>query len=195
MGLRFGRDFISPTGSLFAPRMQVVAFGQPMFDAGRKIEQGVFDYFAQAMQENVLTPKTTAYQQLRLQVAKVASTQALVREALAAAANVSPETDLVAASKAAAVVETLDDIAYGASEAYEEAMMALTSGPPRELQANGMEPEEIQQVLTIRQEHARLWNRLLAGQTTPQEITDELIEYYVGQGCREMDRRFFADGK
>lgn len=193
LGLQFGRDLISPTGSLFAERMKVVAFGQPMFDPARKVEQRVYDHFAKAMQEKVLNPKTNSYQQLRLRMAELAEKQPLVREALAAANNVSAEMDLVAAAKAATVVETMDEIAFGASQAFEEAVEALAAGPAEALQAEGQSQEQIANILRLRQRHDAMWRRLVAGETSLRELRDALIDYYADQGCREMDHRFFGD--
>lgn len=193
MGVQFGDDFISPTGTLFAERMKIVTFGEPMFDPGRAVEQRIFDYFAKGLEEKILSPKANVFQQLRLQAAQLARSQPLVREALAAAANVNPETDLVSAAKAAAVIETLDEIAFAASEAFAEAMSALSSGPDEQLQESGMSTDEIRKILTLRQQHSQLWNRIVAGEMSPREATDELIEYYSSEGRRQMDRRIFTD--
>lgn len=189
LGLSFGDDLLSPTGSLFARRMKVIAFSKPMFDPVREVQQRVFDHFPKAMQEKILKPRANLYQQLRLELAEFARSRSTLKQLIAAAANINPDTDLVAAAKAAIVVETIDEVAFGAGEAYERAMQALTAGPLETLQ--DLPPDQIQQITQLREQHSDLWQQLQSGTRFPRDIIDDLIDFYAEQGCREMDRRFF----
>ncbi len=111
LGLSVGTGFVSPTGALFSPRLEIVGRSEPMYDPQRQIEQAVYDHFAQLMQQKDLHPTDDFFQGLRLKVAEYSKSSPLLATALAATANVGAQMDLVSAAKTAAVIETLDDIA------------------------------------------------------------------------------------
>ena len=113
LGLSLGEGFVSPTGALFSPKLEIVGRSEPMYDPGREVEEAIFDHFAVDMDQKILQPSPDAFQAIRLKVAEASKNNPLLAKALAASAGVSDEMDLVSAAKAAAVVETLDEIAFG----------------------------------------------------------------------------------
>ena len=126
-GFTFGDDFISPTGAFFSPNMRLVGTRQPMYDPQREIEEAVFDHFAQSLMSQQVTPAADAFQLLRLKVAEAAKENPLLAKAVASAAGVAEDMDLVAAAKAKALIENLDEIAYGASGEFVALRDAITS--------------------------------------------------------------------
>ena len=105
LGLSIGDDFVSPTGALFSPRLQIVGQREPMYSPAREISESVFDHFAHCMIHQDLRPSPTAYQRLRETLARMSKDNPLLARALAAANDVSEATDLETAAKAEAVVE------------------------------------------------------------------------------------------
>ncbi len=138
LGLSVGTGFVSPTGALFSPKLEIVGRSEPMYDPQRQIEQAIYDHFAQLMQQKDLHPTDDFFQGLRLKVAEYSKSSPLLATALAASANVSAQMDLVSAAKTAAVIETLDDIATGASREFQEAREAIAEGLPPP--ASGVQP-------------------------------------------------------
>ncbi len=115
LGLSLGNGFVSPTGALFSPRLKIVGRNEPSYDPQREVEETIYNYFATTLDEKNLQPSTDMYQLLRLKVAEASKTNPLLAKALAASTGVSDQIDLISAAKAAAVIETLDEIAFGAS--------------------------------------------------------------------------------
>jgi hypothetical protein len=188
LGLSIGDDFVSPTGPLFSPRLSIAAWRAPMYLPQREIEQAVFDHFAHGMRDRELKPSLDQYQTLRLKLAEAAKTNDLLAKALAKANNVSEEMDLVSAAKAAAVVETLDEAAYGASAAYGQAFDAIVVEDDNRPQ---LSPTIRVTLEKARTKHADLYKRWLEYQISSRELRQALVDYYITEGRRELDNRFF----
>jgi len=192
LGLSFGQDFVSPTGALFSPRLEIVGRREPMYDPGRQIEETVFDYFATSLAERVLVPTPDAIQTLRMKIAEAAKLNPLLAGALAKAAGLNAEVDLVAAARAAAVIETLDDVAYAASGDFVDARDAIRAGPLDQLKDQGYGSEDIAWFGELRGRHADLHQRWNERQISPRELRQALVDYYVRQGRAGIDQRFFG---
>jgi hypothetical protein len=188
LGLSFGKDFISPTGGLFSTQLKIVDRREPTYDPRREVEEAIYDHFAQQLVARKLQTSPDLYQALRLKMAEAAKHDPLLAQAIAKAANVSADTDLVSAAKAAAVVESLDEIAYGASgeflKALDEIRAAPVERPRRGAQRAPPQP--------YRQRHARLDQLWQKGQISRRQLRVELVQYYVAQGKQQLDRRFFS---
>ena len=78
LGLSFGRDFISPTGGLFSPRLEIVARHEPTYDPRREVEEAIYDYFAQQLAAKKLHTSPDLYQTLRLKMAEAARHNSLL---------------------------------------------------------------------------------------------------------------------
>ena len=83
-----------------------------MYSPAREIEQAVFDHFAAGLQDRQLSGSWDEYDALRIKLAESARNSPLLAKALARAAGVHEEMDLVSAAKTAAIVETLDEAAF-----------------------------------------------------------------------------------
>ncbi len=195
LGLSIGQDFLSPTGALFSPKLEVVGRREAMYDPAREVEEAIFDHFAHLLATRTLVPSPDAFQSLRLKLAEASKHNPLLAEAIARAAKVSADTDLVSAAKAAAVVETLDEIAFGASAEFLDARDILRSGTEQELIAEGADAEELKEVLAYRRRHSSLYDRWRRGQASPRQLRVELVDYYVRWGKAELERRFFSPAK
>ncbi len=192
LGLSFGRDFISPTGGLFSPQLEIVGRHEPTYDPRREVEESIYDYFAQRLTAKKLHTSPDLYQALRVKMAEAARHNSLLATAMAAAAGVNPQTDLVSAAKAAAVVETLDEIAYAASGDFLKAQDAIRSAPLDRRAERGLTPAQRSAMATYRQRHPRQFEAWRQGQISRRQLRIELVSYYVAQGKAEIDRRFFA---
>lgn len=190
LGISIGDDFVSPTGPLFSPRMTVAAWRTPMYLPQREIEQAVFDHFARGLREQELSPSLDQYQSLRLKLAEAAKSNDLLAKALAKANDVSEEMNLVSAAKAAAVVETLDEAAYGASAAYGQAFDAIVVEDDDRPQ---LTPTQRQAIAKAREEHADLRQRWLDYRLSSRELRQALVRHYIAQGQRQLDARFFSN--
>lgn len=189
LGISIGDDFVSPTGPLFSPRMSIAAWRSPMYLPQREIEQAVFDHFARGLRQRDLSPSLDQYQTLRLKLAEAAKSNDLLAKALAKANDVSEEMDLVSAAKAAAVVETLDEAAYGASAAYGQAFDAIVVEDDDRPQ---LAPAERQAIAKARETHADLRRRWLDYRLSSRELRQALVRHYIAQGQRQLDERFFS---
>ena len=129
LGMSLGKDFISPTGALFSPKLVLVGRREPMYDPSREIEEAVFDHFGDGLVDKKLTPTVDLYNSLRMKVAAASNQNPALARAMAAAAGVAEDTDLVAAARGSAVVDTLDEVAFGASAEYVKARAALRAPP------------------------------------------------------------------
>ena len=97
--MSLGKDFISPTGALFSPKLVMVGRREPMYDPSREIEEAVFDHFADGLIDKKLTPTVDLFNSLRMKVAASSSQNQALARAMAAAAGVAEDTDLVAAAR------------------------------------------------------------------------------------------------
>lgn len=192
LGLSVGEDFISPTGALFSPRLMIAGRREPMYDPRREVEEAIFDHFARRLADSTLVESPDFVQALRLRLAEMSQTNPLLAQALAAAANVNSQMDLVSAAKAAAVVETLDEIAMGRSADFLNAREALVAGPLEALVREGFGREELEAVRQFRQRHAELYGRLGQRRVSPRQLRMELVRYYIEAGKVDLDRRFFG---
>jgi hypothetical protein len=208
LGLSLGDGFVSPTGALFSPKMEIVGRAEPMYDPQRQVQEAIYDHFAQLMEKQVLRPTPDLFQALRLKVAEAAKDNELLAKALAASANVSAQMDLVSAAKTQAVVETLDDVANGAGREFQAALDAISDGPPPPLDVNPASPvnppvadqrqhisEERAAIDRIRTKHADLVARWDQRQISLRSLRNELLNYYIQQGCQQLDERFSGGGK
>lgn len=193
LGMSLGEDFISPTGALFSTKMQIAGRREPMYDPRREIEEKVFDFFADSLETKVATPAPDLFKSIRMKLAEASKSNPLLAQALAQAAGVSAEMDLAAAAKAAAVVETIDEAAFGASKEYQEAREAMRLRPQESLA--GRTEAEIAQIRKYRQRHADLYNSFHQGTTTPRQLRIKLVEYYIKAGQAELERRYFTPEK
>lgn len=189
IGITFGDDFISPTGAFFSPALALAGRCEPLYDPRREIEEAIFDHFAESLQVRELVPTPNLLQVIRLKLAEAARGNPLLAEALARAANVNASMDLVAAARAAAVVETLDEIAFGASREFLAARKWLTMGPPERLE---LDDKELEQARVYRKRHADLLRAWERGQLSPRALRLALVRYYIDAGRRMLDQRFFS---
>jgi hypothetical protein len=194
LGLSIGEDFISPTGAIFSPRMQIAGRREPMYDPAREVQEAIYDYFAESMSRKTLTPSPDAYQTLRENLAALSKHVPWLARAMAQAHDVSEHMDLEAAAKAAAVVETLDDITEKNLNAFAEARAAITAGPMDDDARGQYTHDAINLINAYRQRHARLCQQWDAGQLSARQLRIELVEFYVQRGRRQLDERFFQLG-
>jgi hypothetical protein len=192
LGLSLGEGFVSPTGAIFSPRLEIVGRSEPMYDPPREIEEAIFDYFATRLDDSQLQPTSDVFQLMRLKVAEASKTNPLLARALAASANVSEQMDLVSAAKAAVVVETLDEVAFGSSAEFNAARRAITDGAADPEADAKRTPEERDAINKYRTRHADQAARWDAGQISPRALRVELVKFYTDQGRREIDRRIFG---
>ncbi len=191
LGLSVGDDFISPTGSIFSPVLEIAGWTPPMYDPIREVQEAVFDHFAKQLKAKVLVPTPDTFQRLRLKLAEAAKNNERLQQAIAQAANINAGTDLVTAAKAAAVVETLDEIAYGSSGEFNSARNAMFAGPIEALQQR-VSSEDLAEIKKYRARHADLYQRFSQRQITSRQLRIELVNYYAAQGRRKLDQRFFS---
>ena len=191
LGLSIGDDFVSPTGALFSPRLELVARRQPMYDPTREIKEAIYDYFALCIHTKELAPSPTTYQALREKLAAMAQANAMLARLLAKANNVSEHMDLVSAARAAAVIETLDEIADGNMEQFIIARRRVLTGSAKDTRRRGLTNRPLSEAAEYRQRHASLYERWSQRKMTPRQLRMELVDYYVGRGKEQLDSRFF----
>jgi hypothetical protein len=191
LGMSFGAQFISPTGAVFSPRLKLVGTREPMYDPAREIEESVFDRFATELINRPLRPTADLFDGLTVKIAAAASQNPLLAKALAKAAGVGDDVDLVAAARASAVVETLDDVAFDASDDFRAAREAVRVTSFAELRQEGFTDEELEVVREYRKAHPDLVKEFERGQLSPRKLRTTLVSYYSQAGRREIDRRFF----
>lgn len=195
LGLSIGDDFISPTGAIFSPKLEIVGRREPMYDPKREIEEAIFDHFAELLETQTLVPSPDLFQSLRLKMAEASKSNPLLAQALAKAAKVNVETDLVAAAKAAAVVETLDDIAYSCSDDFLDARDLLMAGPIESLAAEGYSREDLDVARQYFRRHADLYQQLRNNSLSPRQLRVSLVKYYSELGEHELEHRFFKQAE
>lgn len=192
LGLSFGRDFLSPTGALFSPHLQIVGRREPVYDPGREVQEAIFDHFADRMIRKTLTPSPDAFQALREKLAAMAKNSPWLAKALARANDVSARTDLEAAARAAAVIETLDEIAEENLNEFAAAYSALLAGPLDAGSSQPSTPEQIDRKQTYRRQHPELSRQRAEGRLTARELRGKLVLFYADRGRQQIDERFFA---
>jgi hypothetical protein len=190
IGITFGDNFVSPTGALFSPRLQLVGTREPMYDPRREVEEAVFDHFAQSVAVKKLTPSLDWLQTLKGKLAAAADLNPALASALARAADAPKQTELASAAKAAAVIETLDEIAFSASGDFLAARRAIVErdGEPR---GAGDSTSQARQNAEFRKLHAKLITRWEEGSLTPRDLRLALVQYYIARGKQQLDERFF----
>jgi hypothetical protein len=191
IGMRLGEELISPTGSLFARGMQLVHLSEPMYDPSRDIEQQIYNHFATRLQDKTLTPRQNLFQFLRQELADASEARPLLAQALATAAGVHPETDLVSGARALSIVETLDTIAYTASREFREAFTALQSAGDVS-QSAGEPGADRSRVAELQSRYVELARSLREGRLSNGELTNRLVGDYVERGKEKVDRYFFG---
>jgi hypothetical protein len=192
LGLSMDDDFISPTGAMFSERLVLVGRREPMYDPRREVEEAVFDHFAWLMANRRLVPAPDLFQSLRLKLAEASKGNPLLAEALAKAARVNANTDLVSAAKAGAVIETLDEIAFGASREYLGASDFSRDEPAEALAREGEPPDVVADAARYQRRHAPLYQAFRGGKLSPRQLRIELVKYYTAFGKRQLEQRFFA---
>jgi hypothetical protein len=194
LGMSMGKDFVSPTGALFSPRLKIVGRREPMYDPRREVEEAIFDHFALGLEQRTLSVSPDLYQSLRMKLAEASKDNPVLAQAIAHAAGVSTELDLVAAARAAAVVETLDEVAYSNSGDYRLSVPAITVRGSLEewVKQQNMNAGELEKLKALRRRHADLVSRLDRERMTPRQLRQELVKYYIERGKTQIDQRFFA---
>jgi hypothetical protein len=190
MGFSCGKDFISPTGALFSTELRIAGRRAPLYDPVREIEEAVFDHFALGLEKKTYVPSHSYAQWLRLKMAEYAKENPKLADAIRKQENIGDEVDLVAAAKAQAFVETLDEVAYGHSRMFTDAHLAITGGNLDGLLEQGDSAERVAALKKLRQEHINLYRRL--NELTPRQLRIELVNQYATRGKAELDRRFFG---
>lgn len=189
--LSLGEDFVSPTSCVFSPQLKLVGRREPFYEATREIKEAIYDHFAHFMRERPLQPSPTIYQALRQTMAAMSKDRPWLAQMLAEANNVSQYTDLDAAARAAAVVETLDNIADSCAEEFTHARDALMAPPAAELTRLGVKQEDQERIEQYRARHAELYSQWTRLRLTPRELRIALVAYYTAQGRQRLEARFF----
>lgn len=185
LGMSIGEDFVSPTGALLSPKLQIVGRREPMYDPGREVKEAIYDHFASRLINADLQPSPDATQALREKLAGLSKYNPWLAQALAKANNVSDKLDLESAAKAAAVIETLDEIADEALRNYETARLAMNRDDSR------LTPQQRAALPPFRKTHAALYQKSIAGTITPRDLRVALVKYYADAGRKKLDDRFF----
>lgn len=192
LGMNVGKELITPTGALFSPQMQLVGRCEALYSPSKQIEQAIFDAFGEAMLEQEVVPNPSWYQALRLDLAQAAEANPLLAQAMASAANVHEETDLISAAKAAAIVESLDEIAFGKSRVFRDTWDAFLAGPEASLAQRGRTQQQIAVIKNRRLKHARLWEAFQERKITLFDLREQLVNHYLKEGRQEVLQRFFV---
>lgn len=185
LGMSIGEDFVSPTGALLSPKLQIVGRREPMYDPGREVKEAIYDHFADRLIHAELEPSPDAVQSLREKLAGLSKYNPWLAQALAKANNVSDKLDLESAAKAAAVIETLDEIADEALRNYDTARLAMNRDD------SGLTPQQRAALPPFRKTHAALYQKAIAGTITPRDLRVALVKYYADAGKKKLDDRFF----
>ena len=190
LGLSIADQFVSPTAALFSPKLQIVGRRRPMYDPAREVQEAVYDHFASQMQSGTMHPSPDAVQALRQKLAEVSANNVWLRRALAKASGVSERMDLASAAKAAAVVETLDEIAEQNRDEFLLARSAFfgvrTTTDSRRTDTEQTEIEK------MRERHTTLYQLWRDRKATPQQVQSQLVTYYSDRGRSHLDDRFFT---
>lgn len=193
MGLSIGDDFVSPTGALFSPKLELVARREPMYDPTREIKEAIYDHFAARVRERDYVPSPSAFQAMRATLAEVSRTNPWLARALARGSNVSEHMDLKAAAQAAAVVETLDAIGDSQMNGYLRTSGAIREGSEANLDRERVPATERDAVRKIRAANAELVAGFEQRKLTPRDLRLALVRKFIAQGQAELDDRFFRN--
>ncbi|MCA9173552.1 MAG: hypothetical protein KDB14_03615 [Planctomycetales bacterium] len=188
LGLRLGDDYISPTGPLFSPNHVIVGGRRPLYSPEREIQTAIFDHFGYSMAHGELVPSPDLFQMLRSKVAGLSRYNPWLARAIAQANNVSPKIDLESAARAAAVIETLDEIANQARDDYRLARQVLIS---TDEDLADLPADDFAKLGAFRKRHADLDKKIAAGQMTPRDLRIALVRFYQQQGREALNARFF----
>ena len=189
------KRFLSPTGPFFSSELNLIYCHETMYSPRRQIEQAVYDHFAKQMRDNHLRPSLSWFHALRLNLAEAVETSPALGKALASAAGVNQNIDIVAAAKLGAVVETLDEIAKNASAEYQSVRRAFRIDALDNIELGAEGDKIFEQIVKRRRRHADLFVRWEAGIITPRELRIELVDFYISQGCKDLDKRFFSNSE
>jgi hypothetical protein len=189
LGMSFGKDFVSPTGALYSSKMQLVGRREPMYEPRRQIEEAVYDYFASGLVDKKLDPAPELFDSLRFKVAAAARHSPLLAQALASASGINADADLLAAARAAAVLETLDEVAQRTSTEFDRARNAVRREAS---ETRNLPPAAAEAEARLRREHAQLVQQWEADTLSPRNLRIKLVDYYIAQGRQEVDRQFFT---
>jgi hypothetical protein len=189
--LSLGEDFVSPTSCVFSPQLQLVGRREPFYEPTREIKEAIYDDFARLMRDRQLQPTPTIYQALRQSLAGMSKDRPWLAQMLAEANNVSQYTDLDAAARAAAVVETLDQIAESSAAEFTQARDAIMAAPAEVLRRQGLKADEIAKIDEHRARHANLYSQWSSLRLTPRDLRIALVDYYAAQGRERLEARFF----
>ena len=192
LGISIGDRFVSPTGAVFSPHFQIVARREPLYSPGREVTEWVYDHFAKRMIEGDLQPSLGAYQLARQELAALSKSSPWLARALARAHHVSEHADLESAAKAAAVVETLDEIAEANVTDYAAAEQAILAGPVEQFAAQGLAAAQVEQIQRFRQRHQDLFQRWTRQRLSLHQLRGELVDYYKRLGAQQLEQRFFG---
>jgi hypothetical protein len=192
LGMSVGDNFVSPTGCLFSPRMQFVGTREPMYDPTREIEEAIFDHFASRLANDELHPTPDLFHALQIKVAEASRQSRLLSGVAAAVARVNPDMDLVTGARAAAVVDVLDEIAFGSSAEFNTAREAIRGGSVDALRRAGTAADKVAAADKYRRRHADLVRQFESRQLSPRQLRVKLVEYYSTAGKGAIDRRFFS---
>ena len=193
LGMTFGDDFISPTGALFSPALTVVGSRKPMYEPNRQVQEAVYDHFAKRLVTSEVALSRTTYQSLREKLAAATKDNPTLARAIASALDIHEDMDLVAGAKAAALVETLDEIALGAADGFSHARRALRAGNDEQLVRQGFNSTELTAIEAYRKRHSELYQGWTGGRVSPRALRLDLVDFYSSKGQREIDQRFFGD--
>jgi hypothetical protein len=127
-------------------------------------------------------------------LAEASKNNPLLANAIADAAHVDKDLDLVSAAKTQAVVEDLDGIAYGNSREYLLARQAVIDGP-QPAPIPGQTAEQTAQLAALRQKFSSLADFWDKEKLTPRALRIALVKYYIQSGKAQLDARFFSSEK
>jgi hypothetical protein len=189
LGMSVGKDFMSPTGALYSSKLLLIGRREPMYEPRRQIEESVYGDFATGLVDKKLVPTAELFNSLRYKVAQAAHHSPLLAQALASASGINADADLRAAARAAEVLETLDEVARRASAEFDAARNAVRREPD---ELPTLPPADAAAANRYRERHADLVKLWAADQLSPRELRIRLVDYYIAQGRREIDRQFFT---
>ena len=101
--------------------------------------------------------------------------------------------DLESAAKAAAAIQTLDDVADACANGFYDARSAIVSGPSTD-DDNESETDEVRrrEIEELRSRHRELYKRWSGDEISPRQLRIELVKYYSAHGRALLDARFFG---
>ena len=103
---------------------------------------------------------------------------------------IAEQTKIELSRRSRAVVR-IDEIAYGASADYRDALSSMRGGNEASLKAQGFDAEQIKHLIGLRKTHADLWAGLESGKLSQYDARAALIAYYIKAGKERLNARFF----